>query len=76
MVITELATGLPHNCSYESDLDEVSPYTVDPDDANEDDLITLTVTNTVDCVNVPQGLLSVDKTAEATFHTVITTGRS
>ncbi|MGH8944183.1 MAG: hypothetical protein ACRDWF_15305 [Acidimicrobiia bacterium] len=67
VVITELATGLPDNCSYESDLDEVSPYTVDPDDANEDDLITLTVTNTVDCVNVPQGLLSVDKTAEATF---------
>ena len=39
---------------------------MDPDDA-VDDLITLTVTNTVDCVNVPQGLLTVDKTAEATF---------
>ena len=66
VVITEEASGLPDNCTYESDLAEVSPYTVDPDYAVED-LITLTVTNTVDCVNVPQGLLTVDKTAEATY---------
>ena len=66
VVITEEASGLPDNCTYESNLDDVSPYIVDAEDA-VDGLITRTVTNTVDCVNVPQGLLTVDKTAEATF---------
>ena len=66
VVITEDATGLPENCTYESDLADVSPYIVDAEDA-EDGLITLTVTNTVDCVNVPQGALTVEKTAEGTF---------
>lgn len=49
--ISESVTGLPENCTYESDAPET--YTVDEDDA-VNGLITLTITNTVDCEEEPE----------------------
>ena len=52
VVITEEVIGLPDNCDYVSGL--ANPYTANAS-AAVDDLITLTVTNTVDCCECAAG---------------------
>jgi hypothetical protein len=71
VTITEDVEGeLPEGCTYTSDLDEVSPYTVDATDA-VDGVISLTVTNTVDCEETTTSTSTTTTTVQDTTTTTI-----
>jgi hypothetical protein len=71
VTITEDVEGeLPEGCTYTSDLDEVSPYTVDATDA-VDGVISLTVTNTVDCEKTTTSTSTTTTTVQDTTTTTI-----
>lgn len=75
--IREVVTGLPENCIYTSDPETPFEYTVDAEDA-VDGLITLTITNTVECEEATTTSTTVPETTTTTVEdevlpTVITT---